>query len=86
MCYSLLLVTFKNDKARETKECATEQDEREKIADLRVKDQVAKIAVFRCQRHVVREEVWNEVPYSPPPTEPAYAAPVRRVGGTVEEV
>ena len=37
MCYSLLLVTFKNDKARETKECATEQDEREKIADLRIK-------------------------------------------------
>ncbi len=69
MCYSLLLVSFKNDKARETKECSTEADEREKISELRSKDQVAKIAVFRCQRHVIREEVWSEVPYSPPTIE-----------------
>lgn len=66
MCYSILQTSFKNDKQKQLTECASEQDEREKIADLRGKDQVSKIAVFRCQRHVVREEMWNEIPYSPP--------------------
>ena len=66
MCFSILQVSFKADKAKETKECASEQDEREKIAELRDKDQVVKIAVYRCQRHVRREEIWSEVPYSPP--------------------
>jgi hypothetical protein len=66
MCYSILQTSFRNDKQKQLTECASEQDEREKIADLRGKDQVCKIAVYRCQRHVVREEVWNEVPYAPP--------------------
>lgn len=69
MCYSLLRVSFKNSKEVEVKDCSTEQDEREKIADLRDRDQVAKIAVFRCQRHVTREEIWNETPYAPPVAE-----------------
>ena len=66
MCYSMLRITFKNDPGNETKECASESDERTKIAEARDKPQVAKIAVFRCQRHITRDEVWRETPYSPP--------------------
>ena len=66
MCYSLLRVSFKGVKDVEVKDCTTEQDEREKISDLREKEQVLRIAVFRCQRHINREEVWSEVPYAPP--------------------
>lgn len=70
MCYSLLRVSFKNVKDVEVKDCSTEQDEREKIADMRDKEQVLRIAVFRCQRHVSRKEVWEETPYAPPVKEP----------------
>lgn len=66
MCYSLLLVSFKGDKTKQTAECATESEERAKIKEFCEKDQVSKVAVFRCHRHEIRREVWDSVPYSPP--------------------
>jgi len=70
----LLLISYKSDKTKQTAECATESDERSKIAELIEKDQVAKIAVFRCHRHEIRREVWDSVPYSPPIAEEANQA------------
>lgn len=73
MCYSILLVTFKNDKTKQTAECATESEERSKIKEFCEKDQVSKVAVFRCHRHEIRREVWDSVPYSPPVLDAAAA-------------
>lgn len=63
MCYSILRVSFKNDKTRETKECASQDDEQQKIAELKAKDQVCKISVFRHGYDLTLKQEWiSEVP------------------------
>lgn len=63
MCYSILRVSFKNDKTRETKECASQDDEQQKIAELKSKDQVCKISVFRHGYDLTLKQEWiSEVP------------------------
>ena len=67
MSYSILQVRYKNEKeAPAVLECEDEASERRKIAEVKFKDQVARIDVYRCQRSVSREEVWTETPYAPP--------------------
>lgn len=63
MCYSILRVSFKNDKTRETKECASQDDEQQKIAELKAKDQVCNISVFRHGYDLTLKQEWiSEVP------------------------
>ncbi len=63
MCYSILRVSFKNDKTRETKECASQDDEQQKIAELKAKDQVCKISIFRHGYDLTLKQEWiSEVP------------------------
>lgn len=63
MCYSILRVSFKNDKTRETKECASQDDEQQKISELKAKDQVCKISVFRHGYDLTLKQEWiSEVP------------------------
>lgn len=67
MCYSILRVSFKNDKTRETKECSSQDDERAKIAELQAKDQVCRISVFRHGYDLSLKQEWvSEVPQPPP--------------------
>lgn len=66
MCYSILRVSFKNDKTRETKECASQEDERQKIAELQSKDQVSAIGIFRHNHNLILKQEWvSEVPQAP---------------------
>lgn len=63
MCYSILRVSFKNDKTRETKECASQDDEQQKIAELKAKYHVCKISVFRHGYDLTLKQEWiSEVP------------------------
>lgn len=66
MCFSLLQVSYRNDKTKTTFTCADEADERFRIKETKDKTEVLKIEVFRCQRIVRKEEMWNEIPYTPP--------------------
>lgn len=66
MCYSIIRVTFKDSKEIERKDCESEAEERVKISEAKDKPQVLRVSVFRCQRHVVRTERWEEQPYNPP--------------------
>jgi len=66
MCYSILMVSYEADKKKVPVECKDEADERSRVKDICDKDMPAKIEVFRCQRVIKRERVWNEIPYAPP--------------------
>jgi hypothetical protein len=68
MCYSILVVSYEAEKNKAQVKCDSEADERAKVKDICEKDMPAKIEVFRCQRIVRRERVWNELPYAPPET------------------
>lgn len=66
MCYAILRVSYRNDKQVTVHECDSQADMDRKIVDKRATDQVARIGVFLCHRHIERTEQWVETPYSPP--------------------
>lgn len=81
MCYSLVQVSFKNEAMKETKRCQDAEDENAKINELKSKDQVSKIEIFRATAMISREERWSESPYKAPPAadKPEPKAPTRVV-------
>jgi len=66
MCFAILRVTFKNDKATQTVDCDSQASMKTKISELQAKEQVARIGVFMCQQHIERVENWQAIPYTPP--------------------
>lgn len=66
MCiHAILRIKYLSDKSAQTLEVASEKDMREKLEDLKNKDQVTKISVFLCHHHVVLSKEWKEELYSP---------------------
>jgi hypothetical protein len=66
MCFAILRITFKNDKAVQTIDCDSQTSMKTKISECQAKDQVARIGVFMCSQHIERVEEWKAKPYTPP--------------------
>ncbi len=64
MCHSLLRISYKGEKGQpETIACDSEEHMAAKIAEVKARSEVQRIAVFSCAYHIERVEDWKSTPY-----------------------
>lgn len=64
MCYSILIVKFK-DKQEQTVKCDDPEDETRQLERMQGLDQATKATVFRAHMVHELETRWNRTPYEP---------------------